>query len=133
MKETIGSRIKTRRKLLNMTQEKLGEAVGVTKQAIYQWEHDLNKSFKSDEFDKLVVALETTSAYLKSGIDNLENKITNAYLPAQKDYEKLALELLSKMTSFQRTEWLAIGKKMAEEADRFRKALLPDFKNGDYK
>ena len=48
---------------------------------------------------------------------------------AQSLLELKALKLFRDMTDFQREEWLAIGEQKANEADRFRKALTPDFDN----
>jgi len=46
--------------------------------------------------------------------------------------EKQAIKLIRLMTHFQQDEWLQIGQKMADEATKFRKALTPTFKNGDF-
>ena len=40
MKETLGQRISKLRKSKDLTQEQLGQKVGVTSQAVSKWEHD---------------------------------------------------------------------------------------------
>jgi hypothetical protein len=58
-----------------------------------------------------------------------ENK-TNYQTTGLSDKEIKTLSTFRKMADFQQIEWLAIGEKMADEADRFRKALTPHFENG---
>ena len=41
---TLGQRIQAERKRLGLSQEGLGEALGVTRQAISKWEADLSHS-----------------------------------------------------------------------------------------
>ena len=47
---TTGQRIAAKRKELNLSQESLGEQLGVSRQSIYKWESDLSLP----EIDKLV-------------------------------------------------------------------------------
>ena len=47
---TTGQRIAAKRKELNLSQEALGEALGVSRQSIYKWESDASLP----EIDKLI-------------------------------------------------------------------------------
>lgn len=134
MNHTIGQRIRERRKLLKLTQTQLGKAVGVTKQAIYQWEKDLNKTFKEAEFDKLIIALKTTKSFLKTGVNSENNYLvsepkTSESIVITSKKEMNLIQTFRHMADFQQDEWLAIGLRMAAEADKFRQALMPEFES----
>ncbi len=61
---TIGERIKQLRTAKNMTQEELGEKVGVKKAAIYKYETGLVVNLKRDVVENLAKALDTSPSYL---------------------------------------------------------------------
>lgn len=61
---TIGERIKQLRTAKNMTQEELGEKVGVKKAAIYKYETGLVVNLKRDVIENLAKALDTSPSYL---------------------------------------------------------------------
>ena len=63
IEETIGSRIKSRRRGLGHSQAQLAASVGVSANAIRKWEHDAHTP-KGRYLDGLAEALETTVAYL---------------------------------------------------------------------
>ncbi len=65
-KREIGERIRARRKLLGLSQTELGEAVGVTKSAVSQWENG-HTHVDPKTLPILVKALKTTEAYLQTG------------------------------------------------------------------
>lgn len=63
---TIGKRIRAARARLDMGQEQLAEAVGVTKQAVYEWEVK-GKAPQADKVAALRQALRVTFAWLLAG------------------------------------------------------------------
>jgi len=65
--ETIGERIYRLRKKRGLSQDALGKMVGVSKQAIGQWEKNQVTDYKEGKFAKLVKALDTTPLFLKTG------------------------------------------------------------------
>ncbi|MBI4745847.1 MAG: helix-turn-helix transcriptional regulator [Deltaproteobacteria bacterium] len=58
----IGSRIKRRRRDLKISQEKLGEIVGVTYQQIQKYENGLNR-VSAEMLHKIAAALDTDVSY----------------------------------------------------------------------
>lgn len=58
-----GNRIKERRTALKMTQGELGEAVGVGKSTVSEWEHN-KRSPSIDAMQAIAAALQTTTAHL---------------------------------------------------------------------
>ena len=63
---TLGQRIQTLRKQRGMSQEALGEALGVSRQAVSKWETDVNVP-DTQNFIKLACLLGTTVEYLACG------------------------------------------------------------------
>lgn len=63
---SIGKRIRIARERLGIGQETLGDAVGVTKQAVYEWEVK-NKEPKQDKLPELRKVLRVTFAWLLAG------------------------------------------------------------------
>ena len=59
-----GNRIKQLRTSLGMSQEELGEKIGVQKAAIHKYESGIVINLKRSAIDKLAKALKTTPAYL---------------------------------------------------------------------
>lgn len=55
---TMGDIIYTRRKALKMTQEELGQKIGVQKSAIRKYEKGSVENLKTDTIQKLCLALE---------------------------------------------------------------------------
>ena len=67
--ETMGDRIKTLRQARGLTQEQLGELVGVSKSAVSQWEGGGVANIKLPTFLRLLEALRTDAEYLIFGPD----------------------------------------------------------------
>ena len=63
---TIGKRIRMARERLDMGQEELAEAAGVTKQAVYEWEKK-GKQPGTDKIADVRKALRVTFAWLLAG------------------------------------------------------------------
>ncbi len=67
--ETMGDRIKTLREARKLTQEGLGDLVGVTKSAVSQWEAGATQNIKLKTFLTLLEVLRTDYEYLVYGAD----------------------------------------------------------------
>jgi DNA-binding XRE family transcriptional regulator len=65
--ETMGDRIKMLRHSKGWTQQQLGDQVGVSKVAVYQWEVGTTSDIKLKTFLKLVEELGTNPQYLLFG------------------------------------------------------------------
>jgi len=57
---TVGERIKALRESKNMTMARLGEAVGVTSQAVWNWESGANRGPSRDVLPRLAFTLGVT-------------------------------------------------------------------------
>ena len=69
---TTGERIKALRTQKGMTQEELGEKVGVKTPAIYKYENGLVVNLKRSTIEKLAEVLDTTPSYLM-GFDDVSS------------------------------------------------------------
>lgn len=67
---TIGDRIRTRRKYLDMTQEELGKRIGVTKATINKYETGIVVNLRRPVIESLAHALDTSPAYLMGWEEN---------------------------------------------------------------
>ena len=76
MQNTIGSRIKERRLSQGMTQEELGNIVGVNKVTIHKYENGIITNIPSDRLELLATALKVTPAYLM-GWEEVDEMATN--------------------------------------------------------
>jgi transcriptional regulator with XRE-family HTH domain len=65
--ETMGQRIKALREARGMSQQELGERVGVSKSAVSQWEVGTTSNVKLPTFLALLEALKTDMEYLVYG------------------------------------------------------------------
>ncbi len=70
MGNNIGDKIKTLRQQIDMTQEELGNKIGVTKATIHKYEIGAIKNLRRPIIEKLAKALETTPAHLMGWTDN---------------------------------------------------------------
>ena len=69
---TTGERIRQLRIEKDMTQEMLGEKIGVKKAAIYKYENGLVVNLKRDIIEKLANVLEVSPSYLM-GLDDIKD------------------------------------------------------------
>lgn len=67
---TIGDRIKALRISLDLSQEELGEKIGVKKQAIYKYETGIVVNLKRSTIANLADALHTSPAYLMGWVND---------------------------------------------------------------
>lgn len=71
---TTGERIKQLRIAKGMTQEELGQKIGVKKSAIHKYESGMIVNLKRDTISKLAKVLDTTGSYLIGMRDEEELK-----------------------------------------------------------
>ena len=64
----VGSRIRLRRSLLGMSQEKLGEAIGLTFQQVQKYERGMNR-VSASKLWKLSTVLDVPVSYFFDGLD----------------------------------------------------------------
>jgi|SRR4051812_18722404 transcriptional regulator with XRE-family HTH domain len=72
--ETMGDRIRTLRQARGLTQEQLGEEVGVSKSAVSQWEDGSVENIKLKTFLKLIEVLRTHHDYLIWGPERTDSR-----------------------------------------------------------
>lgn len=67
--ETMGQRITMLREARGLSVPELAEAVGVTRALVWQWEQDMVKGIRPENFIRLCHALKVTPEYLVWGPD----------------------------------------------------------------
>lgn len=67
--ETMGKRISVLREARGLSIPELAEEVGVTRALVWQWEQDMVKGIRPENFIKLCHALKVTPEYLVWGPD----------------------------------------------------------------
>jgi transcriptional regulator with XRE-family HTH domain len=67
--ETMGQRITVLREARGLTVPALAEIIGVTRALVWQWEQDLVKGIRPENFIRLCHALNVTPEYLVWGPD----------------------------------------------------------------
>lgn len=77
MDNMIGNKIKSLRKQRGMTQEELGNKIGVTKATINKYETGVVVNLRRPVIEQLARALDTTPAYLMGWTDNSSNNNVN--------------------------------------------------------
>lgn len=73
MGTTLGEKIKNKRLDLNMTQDELGEKIGVQKSAVAKYESGRVENLKRSTIIKLAQALNTSPAYLMGWEEEVSN------------------------------------------------------------
>lgn len=94
---SFGERLKKLRIEAGMTQEQLGELVGLTKQAIYRMEKDKNKYSNNELIKKFAFHLSCSPDYLLGLSDNKFGTRDNKILPASFDPAISAKERLASL------------------------------------
>ena len=61
---TKGQRIKDKRESMQLSQTELAAKVGISKQTLYKYEHDIVTNIPSDTVEKLSFYLECSPAYI---------------------------------------------------------------------
>ena len=97
----IGTRIRARRKRLNLTLEDVANRVGISRQTMSRYETGIIGNIPSDKIEIIASALETTPAYLmgweEPEEDDLDNKLVQLLT-------KLTPEEADKVESF--VQWM---------------------------
>lgn len=101
--DTMGKRIKTLRKAMDLTQQELGERLGVSKGNVSQWESDATEP-KPDKLIVLSRIFGVSVEYLKTGID------TPMY---SGDDETMLFQAFRMMPPDVRRAFLLIGQRLA--------------------
>lgn len=67
--ETMGDRIRMLRQAKGLNQSQLADAVGVSREAVSQWESGSTENVKLQPFIRLYTFLDTSAEYLVHGAD----------------------------------------------------------------
>jgi len=131
--EHLGVRLKQKRALLGMSQEKLAEAVGITFQQIQKYENGANRISASRllEFSKI---LSTPIEYFYEGFDAGSKK--TSYTLAESDQEPLRdapIDLMQQKETLElvRTYYSLENPKLRKSLMRFIKTMAEDLKDQD--
>lgn len=86
----ISGRIKHLRQLRGMTLDEIAKIVGVSNATVSRWETGEIKNIRSEKFEALANALNTTTAYLRCLIDDPDpklnyNELVKKYIQMEKD------------------------------------------------
>lgn len=114
---TIGYRIRNLRETLGLSQIDVANTIGVSKQTLYKYEHDIVSNIPSDKIEALAHKLNTTPAYLMGWTETndpqqndrvmayakaiLRNKILKEYMDKiselPEEYQNLALTSIDRI------------------------------------
>lgn len=121
---TVGERIRFRRELLGMSQTKLADSVGVSKQTIYKYENNLISNIPSDKLEQIATCLETTPAWLIgwSETDSTADNIPR--IEERKEGIWLSLSYLKAVKGFSRNQ---LGWLLDSLVDYAQNGTDPDF------
>lgn len=96
---TVGERIRERRRSLNMTQNELAKAVGVTFQLISNYEHGVVIDIPTTKIKLLASALQCDPLWLSDGVTPKDG-LTVAQLRVIKIIENATPEQVSQIESY---------------------------------
>ncbi len=91
----VGKRLRMRRTLVGMTQEKLAEALGVTFQQVQKYERGINRISAGRLYD-LSAVLKTTIAYFFEDFNNSKSAIAGLSDNDQDSYNAGETDIMSK-------------------------------------
>jgi transcriptional regulator with XRE-family HTH domain len=74
---TKGQRIKSQRESLGISQTDLAKSIGVSKQTLYKYEHDIVTNIPSDVVERLSRALQCSPAFIMGWSDALRFEAYN--------------------------------------------------------
>lgn len=112
----VGSRVRMRRTLIGMSQEKLGEALGLTFQQVQKYEKGTNR-ISASRLQQIAAALGVTIDYLYGGSDAPEGS-TGGFAEAATPYdgELLTTDALKLVRAFHRIADPRMRRKVVEIA-----------------
>jgi len=96
--EIFGERLKKRRKELRLTQKELGDAIGVTRQTVIQWERG-NFSPDMEKLGRIAEALECSAAWLLGETEEPEPFRGFSGSPGKPSEDFLWIPLMDKSTA----------------------------------
>lgn len=112
----VGSRVRMRRTLIGMSQEKLGEALGLTFQQVQKYEKGTNR-ISASRLQSIAAALGVTIDYLYGGGEGAEGVVGGFAEPSiPYDGEMLTADALKLLRAFQRIADARMRKKVIEIA-----------------
>jgi len=121
----VGSRVRLRRTLLGMSQEKLGEAIGLTFQQVQKYERGANRIGASRLFDLSRVLDVPVSFFFDDMSEDLSGlRLTSGFAEPQADFEAKDLskrEILELARAFDRIKDEKVRKRILE----LTKSLAP--------
>ena len=112
----VGSRVRMRRTLIGMSQEKLGEALGLTFQQVQKYEKGTNR-ISASRLQQIAAALGVTIDYLYGGgegVDATSGGFAEPSVPY--DGEMLTADALKLLRAFQRITDPRMRRKVIEIA-----------------
>ena len=122
---TMGNRIKERRKALHMTQDELGEKLGVQKSAVAKWENGRVENIKRSVIQKMATILECSPVYLMGWEDQLEQPTKDTLTSKQKHL----LSVFDELNDYGQDEAIKRIEELAE-LERYKKGTsFSDAKN----
>lgn len=90
---TLADRIRTERKTNKLTQEKLGEIVGVGKSSVSQWESGLTKQLVGENLLKTAKALKVNPDWLSTGKGDKHGGIRDHVAPTLTEHQQIRPKL----------------------------------------
>lgn len=119
----VGSKVRIRRKVLGMSQEKLGEALGVTFQQVQKYERGANR-IGASRLWKLHLVLNVPTAFFFEGLedglfqDEDATEETNVVIDFINSTDGISFaKIINKIPKLQRRRFLEMGRVLAGEAD----------------
>lgn len=108
MKTTPGERIRQSRKDAKLTQQQVGKAVGVTREAVALWESDNTKSLRPENLFKLARAVKKNAEWLATneGPEFPADTIADAIYALPVENARQVLNFIQ-VTLTQATAWIA--------------------------
>lgn len=111
----VGSRVRMRRMLIGMSQEKLGEALGLTFQQVQKYEKGTNR-ISASRLQQIASSLGVTIDYLYGGSESSEGHAGFSEGGVAYEGEVLTADALKLLRAFQRIQDSRMRRKVIEIA-----------------
>ena len=134
MKKSIGKRIRELREFNKLTLDEVGISIGVSKQTLYKYEHEIITNIPSDKIESLARIYDVTPSYIMGWDDNSENiaVTTGVKIPVLgRVAAGIPLQAIQEIEDYEE-----IPKEMADKAEYFAlrihgESMEPKFNDGD--
>lgn len=93
MKKSIGKRIRELRERHNFTLEDVGNSIGITKQTLYKYEHEIITNIPSDKIEALARVYDVSPAYIMGWEDEDKNPIKRN--PSKEEIEEIEIKTIA--------------------------------------